>query len=244
MKRKMFTAFCLSGLILFVAAISVSAQYDFRLVSANEAQKSERQAEKIVVRAVEKFGQTLDFAGIYQETFVKDKDLRRREDKPLLAGFIGRQILEQMDTATLEQAYITSQNLYWMFAVYSLQKNSDDIARIERGIRPSLSQKQRVIYERIMSERTGSIVESQTEIADCLAVYEKMTSALRREIKSSLRQRLRRGITARASRFAPTGSEENAFKISVQLDGDPFPFSFVAVEKSGVIKILSVDIDD
>ena len=75
-KSKLTNLLC-GALILMCGLISVSAQIKTQPQNTAVSQEKRRKAEQVVIRAMRRFGQTLDFSDVYREMYIKDKTVRR-----------------------------------------------------------------------------------------------------------------------------------------------------------------------
>ena len=109
-----------------------------------------RKAEQVIVRAMRKFGQTLDFKDVYREFYVKDKTVRQGEIKRFFNDLIETETLEKSDKAILEKLFVKFNNVVGLLELSGLSDTY--ISKTQDEIKDKLNSQQIILFERIVKE--------------------------------------------------------------------------------------------
>jgi len=94
-----------------------------------DSQEKLRRAEALADRFVTRFVTTLDFKHVYEEMYVDDKRLRRRDLDYILSGIVSKELIAQLDDGSVGRLYTSFMNttyLSWLYALNKPRGLSDD----------------------------------------------------------------------------------------------------------------------
>lgn len=215
------------------------------------SQQKRRKAEQVVVRAMRRFGQTLDFNDIYREMYVKDKSVRQSEIKFLINNFaddvvVDKEVLEKLNKAVLEKTFfLKNNNNLWLFMLCISEKGTG-LDYFENVVVRKLNRRQRIIYERFTNDKSEHSLISKAEVFNALSMLDVVSSVLRKYLTAKFRKNIQTKATIHLFReISPPKDKsyvskyKNFYEITVDINGEWIPISFTVVEELGVMRILS-----
>ena len=253
-KSRLISLFC-QGLILICSLISASAQ---TAVAAQDAgsQEKQRRAEQVVIRALGKFGQTLNFDNVYRETFVNDKTTRSNVVDPYLKDLFDDATFRNLSRKALENLSIKINNIAWLMILgkFNEEKESHDI---EQALLQKFSRRQRILYKHIMessgtesSNYDRSLLASKTQFLNALSICDIALIVLRKRFVFRVRRNIQNEIAINSSEFFNEPPNEKLkrykshYEVTIKKSGKEMNIVFIVVEDAGSMKILSVDPTD
>ncbi|MGI8555097.1 MAG: hypothetical protein ACR2LT_01920 [Pyrinomonadaceae bacterium] len=260
MNKSLITNLFCGAFILACGLISVSAQTqpnnsalppDAKSEAQNitVSQEKRRKAEQVVIRAMRRFGQTLDFNDVYREMYVRDKTVRQGEIDSMKRDIEkGRYI--KFNRNISEKLYMKGKNTLLLVVLCVLEKKCSDIS--EKEIFSNFNKRQRILYLRLWAaEESEPFFESRAEVIDALSAADIAANILRKRLSQKLRQDMQYKVTIDTFKLSKMPDDKpylskykNFYKITPKINKKLVGLSFTVVEESGVMRILSMTIVD
>ena len=233
----------------FLFAVAAPARVKAQEQKTPASGLKQREAERLVIRAVERFGQTLDFNDIYREMYISDGGVRKSWIESLLRGIVDEMILRKLKPELLEKAFVTVHNVFSLAFVCALAEQKS-IYILEREIVGGFNPRQYDFFKRLNGGESN-FIDSEKEFLELLSFGDFIVTTLRGRITNEFRQKMLSKTTIETSKVMSAAQQDkilskygDTYDISVKIDARLLRLQFTVIEESGAMKILCVMIDD
>lgn len=235
--------------ITFVIVLLSTSHFAFAQSKAETATaavspEKRQRAERSVLRALQKFGQTLNFEGVYQEMFINDEAVKREDMSSSINKFVDKKVQQEIDPNVLKNGFFKAHKIIWLLSLCYAMDN-EKFEDMEKSLVPKLDQRQRDLYRRLKAEQKF-FLRSQNDVLIALSIGDTAEKMFSEFIALKAGKDLQDTFTiSRFDSVNPCGNNpnpaqyKNFYHIVARINDKPVPLSFIVVEESGEMKILS-----
>lgn len=244
---------------VLMASFCVAAQPIQPSTPQNPSQKDLDDAKQLIAKVLRHFGETLDLTLVRREMYIKDRAMRRLMMESELYELVEKKTVDNLDTPTLERAFLAQENLSWIVWGYLYQEDKDVtfkdfLSVIRPRVWPRLNKRQRIMFQKFFDDH-DEIIESRTskytsrrELFDGIRMNELIAKALRPIFPKQLRKNFSQAVKIEAyPQLAGDvlGLEDrNTVYVSGEIKGIWGKYTFLLVKKKGIMRIFSSTIHD
>ena len=208
-----------------------------------ESQAKLKKAEQVVIRAMRRFGQTLDFKDVYREFYVKDKTIKENEIKQFIDDIIDDKTLSQINKSSLESLFVKFNNTIFLWVLCSDERNEQCDDEIE--IVSKLNKRQRWLFK---SFNESNRLKSRLEILEYLNICDIDAGIFRKYISKTFRYEMQSKVTIHNSEKSINFAKNkpyltkytNIYEITVNINKEWLTLNFYVVEESNEMRIASI----
>lgn len=244
-KQTLITITFFGLLLLSGDVFSMSAQSKPPTPSAEDLQKLKK-AEQVVIRALRRFGQTLDFEPVYHEMFVRDKTLWRNYFDSYFDRKSDVEEFENASQKSLKTLLAKLNNIFWLTTFSAMDEQR--LKKLAKNkVIPKLNKRQQILLKNFLDYEERESVNTKPDIRDVLYIGDVTLAIIRKNFAQTIRRNAKNKVTINSVQITNHSSKESARKskgfceITININDEEMNILFTVAEENRQMKIVSIE---